>query len=71
VLPRNIYASYMSDSDDVNLRTEADKGESREAELLSESLRRALHEYTTRTVPELDIDCYAARVNQANRAAGL
>lgn len=41
-----------------------------EQALRHEHLRRALHTYTTRTVPALDIDAYAAQVYQANRAAG-
>lgn len=36
----------------------------------SELIEHALHTYTTRTVPALDIDAYAAQVYQANRAAG-
>ena len=42
-----------------------------EQALRNELLRRALHTYTTRTVPALDIDAYATQVYQANRAAGL
>ncbi len=42
-----------------------------EQALRNEHLRRALHTYTTRTAPALDIDAYAARVYQANQAAGL
>lgn len=42
-----------------------------EQALRNEHLRRALHTYTTRTAPALDIDSYAARVYGANRAAGL
>jgi hypothetical protein len=30
-----------------------------------------LQNYTTRTVPALDIDAYAQKVYQANRSAGL
>ncbi|MEQ0587458.1 hypothetical protein ABLN85_17835 [Mycobacterium tuberculosis] len=33
-------------------------------------LRVALRDYTAKTVPALDIDAYAQRVYQANRAAG-
>jgi metal-responsive CopG/Arc/MetJ family transcriptional regulator len=42
-----------------------------EQALRNEHLRIALHNYTTRTVPGLDIDAYADKVYQANRAAGL
>ena len=42
-----------------------------EQALRNEHLRAALQTYTTRTVPALDIDAYAQKVYQANRAAGL
>jgi metal-responsive CopG/Arc/MetJ family transcriptional regulator len=42
-----------------------------EQALRNEHLRVALHKYTTRTVPALDIDAYAQKVYQANRSAGL
>ena len=42
-----------------------------EQALRNEHLRIALNSYTTRTVPALDIDTYADKVYQANRAAGL
>ena len=41
-----------------------------EQALRNEHLRVALHSYTTRTVPALDIDAYAQKVHSANRAAG-
>lgn len=41
-----------------------------EQALRNEHLRVALHDYTAKTVPALDIDAYAQRVYQANRAAG-
>ena len=41
-----------------------------ERALRNEHLRRALHTYTTRTAPALDIDAYAEQVYEANRAAG-
>lgn len=37
----------------------------------NEHLRIALENYTTRTVPALNIDAYAAEIYQANRTAGL
>ena len=42
-----------------------------ERALRNEHLRRALHTYTTRTAPALDIDSYAEQVYEVNRAAGL
>ena len=49
----------------------ANRSELVERALRNEHLRRALHTYTTRTAPALDIDSYAAQVHEANRAAGL
>jgi metal-responsive CopG/Arc/MetJ family transcriptional regulator len=42
-----------------------------EQALRNEHLRVALHNYTTRTVPALNIDAYAEKVHQANQGAGL
>ena len=42
-----------------------------ERALHNEHLRISLKNYTTHTVPPLDIDAYAEKVYQANRAAGL
>lgn len=42
-----------------------------ERALHNEHLRISLENYTTHTVPTLDIDAYAEKVYQANRAAGL
>jgi metal-responsive CopG/Arc/MetJ family transcriptional regulator len=42
-----------------------------EQALRNEHLRRALRQYTTHTVPALNIDAYAERVYQANRDADL
>jgi metal-responsive CopG/Arc/MetJ family transcriptional regulator len=42
-----------------------------ERALRNEHLRISLENYTTRTVPALDIGAYADKVYQANRAAGL
>lgn len=41
-----------------------------EQALRNEHLRVALRDCTAKTVPALDIDAYAQRVYQANRAAG-
>jgi hypothetical protein len=42
-----------------------------ERALRNEHLRLALAGYTTRTVPALNIDAYAAQVYTANRDSGL
>jgi hypothetical protein len=42
-----------------------------ERALRNEHLRISLANYTARTVPALDIDAYAEKIYQANRAAGL
>jgi metal-responsive CopG/Arc/MetJ family transcriptional regulator len=42
-----------------------------EQALRNEHLRIALHNYTTRTIPGLNIDAYAEQVYQANRTVGL
>jgi hypothetical protein len=59
---------------DAHADAEADglnRSETVERALRNEHLRRALHTYTTRTAPALDIDAYAEQVYDANRAAGL
>lgn len=42
-----------------------------EQALRNEHLRLSLQNYTTHTVPALDIDAYAQKVYRANRAGGL
>lgn len=42
-----------------------------ERALRNEHLRLSLENYTTHTVPTLDIDTYADKVYRANRSAGL
>lgn len=42
-----------------------------ERALRNEHLRISLENYTTHTVPTLDIDGYADKVHQANRSTGL
>jgi metal-responsive CopG/Arc/MetJ family transcriptional regulator len=42
-----------------------------EQALRNEHLRVSLKNYTAQTVPALEIDAYAEKVYQANRAAGL
>lgn len=51
--------------------TGLNRSEMFERALRNEHLRIALENYTTHTVPALDIDAYAQKVYQANRAAGL
>ena len=41
-----------------------------ERALRNEYLRKALEDYTARTVPALDIDAYADKVYQVNQASG-
>ncbi len=47
------------------------RSEMLERALHNEHLRISLEHYTTHTVPKLNIDDYAEKVYQANRAAGL
>ncbi|EIU51675.1 antitoxin domain protein [Mycobacteroides abscessus 6G-0728-R] len=51
--------------------SDAADGQSIERRLRDEHLRIALETYTAHTVPTLDIDAYAAKVFEANKAAGL
>ena len=44
-------------------------GETDERALRDKHLRNSLKDYATHTVPALDIDAYAQRVYQANRAS--
>lgn len=64
-------AAVLAEADADARAAGLNRSELIEQALRNEHLRRALHTYTTRTVPALDIDAYAARVYQANRAAGL
>jgi hypothetical protein len=57
---------------DVDARAAGlNRSEMIERALRNEHLRVALERYVSRTVPALDIDGYAQKVYQANRAAGL
>jgi metal-responsive CopG/Arc/MetJ family transcriptional regulator len=51
--------------------TGMNRSEMIEQALRNEHLRVALQNYTSRTVPALDIEAYAQKVYQANRAARL
>ena len=62
-----VLAAADSDASELGLN----RSELIERALRNEHLRRALHTYTTRAAPALDIDSYAERVHEANRAAGL
>ena len=42
-----------------------------EKALRNEHLRSALHDYTSRAIPALNINEYAQRVYEANRSTGL
>lgn len=64
-------AALLAEADADAKAAGLNRSELIEQALRNEHLRRALHTYTTRTAPALDIDAYAARVYQANRAAGL
>jgi hypothetical protein len=64
-------AAVLADADTDAASAGLNRSELIERALRNEHLRIALHDYTTRTVPALDIDAYAHRVYQANRAADL
>ncbi len=66
-----IDAALLAEADADARAAGLNRSEFIEQALRNEHLRRALHTYTTRTAPALDIDAYAARVYQANRAADL
>ncbi len=63
--------AVLAAADTDAARAGLNRSELIERALRNEHLRIALHNYTTRTVPALDIDGYAAKVYQANRAADL
>lgn len=64
-------ATVLADADADARAAGLNRSELVERALRNEHLRRALHTYTTRTAPALDIDSYAERVYEANRAGGL
>lgn len=63
--------AVLADADADAQAAGLDRSELIEQALRNEHLRMALSSYTARTVPALDIDAYAQKVYQANRAAGL
>jgi metal-responsive CopG/Arc/MetJ family transcriptional regulator len=64
-------AAVLAASDADAKSAGVSRSEMVEKALRNEHLRTSLLTYTTRTVPALDIDAYAQKVYQANRAAGL
>lgn len=62
-----VLAAADADADAAGLN----RSEMIERALRNEHLRISLANYTARTVPALDIDAYAEKVYQANRAADL
>jgi len=64
-------AAVLAEADADAKAAGLNRSEMIERALRNEHLRRALHTYTTRTAPALNIDSYAEQVYEANRAAGL
>ena len=64
-------ATVLADADADAKAAGMNRSELIERALRNEHLRRALHTYTTRTAPALDLDSYAEQVYDANRAADL
>ena len=62
--------TVLADADADAKAAGLNRSELIERALRNEHLRRALHTYTTRTAPALDLDSYADQVYDANRAAG-
>ena len=63
--------TVLADADADAKAAGLNRSELIERALRNEHLRRALHTYTTRTAPALDLDSYAEQVYDANRAADL
>ena len=63
--------TVLSAADADAKATGLNRSELIERALRHEHLRIALDNYTTHTVPALDIEAYAQQVYQANRTAGL
>lgn len=66
-IDRDVLATADADAKAAGLN----RSEMIEQALRNEHLRVALQNYTAHTVPALDINAYAQKVYQANRAAGL
>lgn len=64
-------ASVLAAADADARAAGLNRSEMIEQALRNEHLRVALQNYTTRTVPALDIDAYAQKVYDTNRAADL
>ena len=64
-------ASVLAAADADARAAGLNRSEMIEQALRNEHLRVALQKYTTRTVPALDIDAYAQKVYDTNRAGGL
>ncbi len=64
-------AAVLAATDAAARAAGLNRSEMIEQALRNEHLRIALHDYTTRTVPALNIDAYAEQVYLANRTAGL
>ncbi|HZN77475.1 MAG TPA: ribbon-helix-helix domain-containing protein [Micromonosporaceae bacterium] len=64
-------AKVLADSDADARALGLNRSELIERALRNEHLRLQLSTYTSRTVPSLGIDEYAAQVYQTNRQAGL
>lgn len=66
-----VEAAVLSATDADASAAGLNRSEMIEQALRNEHLRISLEKYRTRTVSALDIDGYARKVYQANRAAGL
>jgi metal-responsive CopG/Arc/MetJ family transcriptional regulator len=64
-------AAVLAATDAAARAAGLNRSEMIEQALRNEHLRIALHDYTTRTVPALNIIAYAEQVYLANRTAGL
>jgi predicted transcriptional regulator len=64
-------ATVLAAVDAVAEAAGLNRSEMIEKALRNEHLRVALHNYTSRTVPALNIDAFAEQVYKANRAAGI
>jgi metal-responsive CopG/Arc/MetJ family transcriptional regulator len=64
-------AAVLAEADADAKTAGPNRSEMIERALRNEHLRRALHTYTTRTAPALNIDTYAEQIYEANRTAGL
>jgi metal-responsive CopG/Arc/MetJ family transcriptional regulator len=64
-------AAVLAEADADAKAAGLNRSETIERALRSEHSRRALHTYTTRTAPALNIDTYAEHLHEANRTAGL